>query len=1543
MKTNKFPLVLSAVGLILAGFQEFNEPILDQLKSQFNSFATRHPDEKVYVHFDKPFYKPGEDIWFNAFVVNGSRHTPTQISDVVYIQFKDPKGNNISTLELPVKEGSARGDFHLSEGAPGGIYTVSAFTQWMRNAGEESFFKKEIQVQKVITPRLLLKLEFEKEAYGAADEVAANLTVKNLKNEPIASAVVEAKVNLGGNHFLSFQALTDAEGKLALKFRLPDTLSTSDGLLQAIISTAGQQESISRSIPIVLNRIAIQFFPEGGDLVSGVESIVAFKAINEFGKAADVSGFIADETGARVIDFQSYHMGMGAFAFVPHHGKQYHAVIERPIGSARQIQLPRPVRNGFTLSMSHEKQKISCSIHAPENGQVFLVGQSHGIIYYAEELKVSRGKNSVDIPVKGFPSGIAVFTLFNTEGLEESERLIYLNKDQNLKVSIETDKTVYEPREKVHVKIKTTDAAGKPLSAKLSVSIADDQLISFADDKQDNILSCLMLSSEVKGKIEEPSFYFDDNEPKADQALDYLLLTHGWRRFTWKEVMANDKAIVFLPENNSTISGLILSDENENRQAEIVLLEIGNRRRIAKLKTTKDGQFVFKNIDTTIPMMLLTKAPNKIELQTKPDTEPGELAASVDPFYRDKTIATVAPEEITPPVVNERERVVAMAGAAMDLTLNEDVTQLSEVVTVGFGHEERSKLSASVAVIRDEEIGSAFAYGGVEKMLQGRVPGLEIQQQNANPSDPALIKVRGISSIAIGNEPLYIVDGQPITGSLDRNFAGIGMIDPEDISSIEVMHGPEASALFGSAAVNGVISITTKSKINFQDFQYKNRKAKYNSLLISPRTFSATREFFRQPGFGSASGERKDFNTTVYWNHSVITDPKGEASFTFSNNDLTTAFRITAEGIGATGLVGRAEHTYSTQLPFAVDTKIPAYLGFEDTLSLPVMIKNNTKAIIRGEVKAELPAGLIALSETSYTLEVPPGQTQTSYVRIVPSGVAGTHTLAIHVNSKDYADVIRHTVEIHPIGFPMKMSVSGNDKEKNFAFVMKDVEKGSVKGEMTAYSDILGDLFTGAESILREPHGCFEQVSSSTFPNILALQFLKESGQVRPQVEKQAMNYIKRGYEKLIAYEINGGGFEWFGSPPAHEGLTAYGLIEFHEMKKVYAGVDTKMIDRTRDWLLSRRNGDGTFKLQLYGLDDFSKPSGDVTNAYITYALSETGFTAIEKEYKNSYAEAWKSRDMYRLGLLANTAFNLGKGEDYNILIDLFQKQVAKDGIRNLHSDHSVVWSQGISLTNETLALWAIAMLKGGDKNLPLVHQVVQALVSTRSYGMFGSTQATILSLKALTEYAKRVKASRQPGDITIALNNNVTDTRSYTGGMREPILLSNFTKTLKEGRNSLSILFANTTEAMPYSMNVSWNTKTPVSNEACSVKIQTSLSKERMKLNETVRLKTVIENLSGRGQPMTMALVGIPAGLSVQPWQLKELQDKKVFDFYEIIGDRLALYYRQLKPREVKTINLDLKADVAGSFTGVASNAYLYYTDEYKCWVKGSRIVIEP
>lgn len=1541
MKKKTIHLVIGIILVVLTGFHSVEDhPFLEKLKERLAAFNTSYPEEKIYVQFDKPFYKPGDDIWLNTFVLNANSHKPSLISDVVYVDLIDPKGNVATSLELIVREGTAHGDFHLNESAPGGLYQVRAYTRWMKNSGKESFFTKEIQVQRIITPRLLLKLDYDKESYGPGDLVTAKLKISNLKNEKVADANVDVSVRLKGVETSNAVISSDAGGVVHISFLLSDTLSTADGLLQAVVSTRGTQESISRSIPIVLNKVSLRFFPEGGHYVENVKSRIAFKALNEFGKGADVSGVVIDKRGRIITSLESFHMGMGAFDFQAAKGENYFVRIQIPSGNKELIPLPTPLPSGFALSLrNRDDTSLEWLIHSPSAGDAYLVANSHGEIVYSKKIEVHAGENIVSVPTKEFPAGIVVFTLFDYTGLEQCERLVFVNGNKGLTIELKTDKQQYLPREPVRLQIKTLDGNGKPVAAKASLSVVDDQLISFADDKQDNLLSRMLLSSEVKGEIQEPSFYFDSNEEKASKALDYLLMTQGWRRFSWKDVLDTKRVITYAPERIKNVGGMVLNSQGLGFSSDVTLLELGGKKRIVKVQATREGHFLFKNIDPTIPLLLLTKKPGEIMLQKNPsfsislnDREGTIILPAKDDDEVSAIAATQTEPESTLEQISER---------GLTLSMDNDVTQLSEVVITAFGVEDKKKLTGSITRVNENSLDGMFSAISIESALQGRVAGVIIQPQTGNPASQASVMIRGISSLSGGRaEPLYVIDGHPMGTSLSENFSNGSMVGPDDILSIEVMSSPEASAIYGSRAANGALLITTRSRLGYMYFKSTKKAPKFSSVRITPRQFSATREFYVAPPSVKKDEVRKDFRTTVFWSHTVVTNNKGEATVMFHNTDAISAFRITAEGFSGAGLIGRSEQVYHTELPLSLDTKLPEYLGFEDVLTLPIHVRNETASGKSAVVTLNLPKELSVEGTTLRNVNVGSKSSETLWFTIKSTGVSGEFPVSVKLESGNHTDEMHHTIKVKAVGFPMQISFAAKELDKSIPLSIADAEKNSIKAEVTAFPDVLSDLFTGAESILQQPHGCFEQVSSSTFPNILALQFLRHSGLSKPEVESKALGYIRDGYSRLTAYEIKGGGFEWFGHPPAHEGLTAYGLLQFAEMKKVFSGVDEKMVDRTRDWLLSKRNGKGGFR-QSSGKYGFSAASQDVTNAYITYALSETGTKEILPEYGNALEEVLESQDMYRMALVAGTAFNLGKNDVYAQLSQVFKDKVKKTGFQKLKAEHSIVRSYGNSLQIETLSQWAVALMKSPDPDLLLLADLLKQILSFRTNGYFGSTQGTTLALKALTEYARLIRTAREDGELAVYVNDALADRLAYKRDARGKLVLNNFSQALSTGEQSLRVRFNGTENPLPYSVDVQWYTKKPQSSELCKVSLSTVLNSRSVRVNEVVRLTAILTNKSAEGLPMTVAVIGIPAGLSAQPWQLKELKEKGVFDFYEVTNGNLVIYYREMPPGGQHIIDLDLKAEIPGTYLGAASSAYLYYTNEFKHWVDGNTIVI--
>ncbi|MGZ4068449.1 MAG: MG2 domain-containing protein, partial [Bacteroidia bacterium] len=615
MKTRKTFTTIKAAGLTIATMSllawitpsnyyqaAMDNDLIKFIKKKLTEYNEVMPEDRVYLQFDKPFYEPGDDIWFSAYVRDGVSMKPSNKSDIVHIELIDPKGSVAKKINIIAKNGKAAGDFSIDKEAAGGMYKVRAYTNWMKNEGEKNAFEKELQVQDVVLPNLKMKLDFEKKAFGAGDEVIAKLELNTNENKPLSDHKIKFVANLDGQKIVEQADVTDVDGIKYIKFNLPKNLKTNDGLLNVMIDYNGNTESVSRSIPIVLNTIKFTLFPEGGDLVCGLDNNVAFRALNEFGKPADVEGVVLTGKGSRVASFGSYHMGMGAFKFTPQPGEKYTVKITKPEGIAETYVMPEPLQRGYAMSIDNSKQgEVAVNVNTTENEELALVAQVRGKVYYSTLIDAKEGSNKFVFSTANFPIGVSQITLFDSKGIARAERLAFVNKDKHLNISIETEKEKYLPREKVKMLLTVKDERGLPMPANLSLSVVNDQLLSFADDKSGNILSQLLLQQDLKEKVEEPAFYFNDKEKKADKALDYLLMTSGWRRFSWEKVMDENPPMITYQGERAIVGGIIYDSET-GKPMQNAKIKIANG---VEYETDSNGRFTIKKLDLTSPATLI--------------------------------------------------------------------------------------------------------------------------------------------------------------------------------------------------------------------------------------------------------------------------------------------------------------------------------------------------------------------------------------------------------------------------------------------------------------------------------------------------------------------------------------------------------------------------------------------------------------------------------------------------------------------------------------------------------------------------------------------------------------------------------------------------------------------------------------------------------------------------------------------------------------------------------------------------------------------------
>ncbi len=1480
--------------------------------------------EKVYVQTSHVFFNPGETMYFKVYVVNANSQRPTFLSNVVYTEILGPSGNVVQKMNYGIENGYAEGSFDFSEEAPGGMYKIKAYTTWMRNENENTFFVKEITLMKVIAPRVLMKLDFPEKGYGAGDEVKADFSMRNLDNLPIRNQVASFKVSIGGEVVRSDIFQTDDRGKALLRFSLPKILNTTDGLLNITVQYDAYTESVSRSIPIVLNKIDLQFMPEGGTLVQGITGNMAFRAVNEHGNPVDVKGAVLDSRGNKVAAFESLRFGMGKFTFTPQKNEIYSAAITTPANIKQPFPLPPASAHGMVMKITNADSKaLTVKIASTQIREVLLVAQTKNTPCYTEKITVQAGENTIAIDNNKFPAGIARFTLFTDDHLPVAERLIFLNGQKNLQVGISTDKPKYFPREKVTLTLKTFDEMGNPVPANLSLAVLDDKLWTLADDRQDNILSWLLMSSELKGKIEEPNFYFKKEEPLAAAALDLVMLTHGYRYFDYTTAVEENGDLVFKPDQPHVLSGVVVNTKQKPVKASVFLVHHVTGGRAILYKTGDDGVFFFSQLYPKSDYYVIAQSYNKREKINIKITQNGMGYNPIKKGDGSQLLYTKGNGDAVVPLSPTTRVRQLMAPQAADkekqpmtgLFDNIKPGRLDEVVIIAYGTSTKGLSTGNISIFK-----GAGITPNVLTALQGRVAGLYITPVNGIAGTAENVKIRGVNSITSGKEPLIIIDGVPAA------YYRLTALEAGDIDNIEILKDATATAIYGSRAAFGVIIVSTK-KTKYGGFRIDLPATEYFASQVvrtaDGPAFKAARRFYAPKYLSIYPQERTDFRETIYWNPVIQTDKTGTARVEFYNSDANTTFRAIAEGIGYNGRAGRAEHTYITKNALQVDAKIPPYLSVGDHALIPLVIKNNSIQDATVRVTVTLPPGLKTGSFPG-TIRLPADSSQQLLIPI-KAMAADTGIIEFVVETGQRTETVKLPVTVAEKGFPVIETLSGNRTGRH-EFTINNAMAGSIRTELKLFKTLEGQLLDGIESMLREPYGCFEQTSSSTYPNVFILKYLRESKKVNPAVEKKALDYIEKGYRRLIGFETAMDGFEWFGKTPPHEALTAYGLLEFTDMQE-FVDVNKKMLERTKAFLLRRRDGNGSFKLSSGGYDRFASVPDKIANIYIVYALTQAGIgKEIVPEYEAAFKHALECRDGYKMAMMALAASNMKRTGDYRLLMDALQTAYQKNG---LASQTSVVNSRDASLRVETAALYALALMRAPPAEIGIIANLITKVLGEKSYYGYGSTQATVLALKAIVEYSKLIgKVSENP-QITFIMNETTVGTGSI------------FNAVVNEGKNVFGIQYQEQASAVPYSLQVAYNTFTPPNSEKAELKLTTRLAAAQTKVGETMRMDIEVTNTKNLLQPMAIAKIGIPAGLSVQPWQLKELMDKDQVAYYEIFDNYLVLYWMGFAPDETKTIRLDLKAEIAGTYKAKASNAYLYYMPEYKYWNDGVEVEI--
>jgi hypothetical protein len=819
MKKILFIIILITFCIDPPAFCQVDNAVLRNVVPKLKKELLEHITEKVYLHFDKPYYAAGDTLYFKAYVTAGEKHELSNLSGVLHVDLINGINKIDQSIKLQLINGIAWGDFALPDSLPKGDYRVRAYTRWMLNEGDEGFFDQTIPIASARNNKIKESGEF-------------------------AAAMTKGKADL-------------------------------------------------------------QFFPEGGSLVTGVSSKVAFKAIGASGMGVDVKGELLDNANKVVTTFSSSHLGMGYFYITPAEEQNYKAKISYPNGSINIIDLPKAQPMGIVLSVNNDSlPKASVKIEASKTWYQSNKNKIYTLLIYSGGITTSvpctldSNIITLDILKRHLQTGIATVTLFSPAGEPLCERLFFVQNYDQLNINLSSDRPIYAAkREKVNIKLNVKTRADSASIGQFSVSVTDESKVSVDENDEHTILTNLLLTSDLRGYVEEPNYYFANITDKTSSDLDLVMLTHGYRRFEWKKLL-NDEypPITYLPEKGIEITGMAKNGLGKPLVNGRVSLIQPNGGSLLMQQTDDKGNFNFSNLaftDSTKFVLQAVNAKGKNSTTIVYNKEkPGFVVTSPQTFQYD-TINR--PKAAYLENSSKQYDQAVQYGKASGIMLKVVKVRQSKKHIIDTNYRSSSLLGPGHAdqVLHRKEI---MQVGGtLATSLNGRLRNVRFSNPQAGDGgNPGLI----------GMGPMLVV----IDGVQMGNYP-INHLNPNDIETIEVYEFGNA-AIYGFNSGNGVLIITTRQG---GDEDPKDIQA-LGILPITVNGFYKAREFYL-PKYDhpNDSFNRPDLRSTIFWKPEIVTDKDGNASFDYYNADGTGTYRVVVDGIDNNGNLGRQVYRYEVK------------------------------------------------------------------------------------------------------------------------------------------------------------------------------------------------------------------------------------------------------------------------------------------------------------------------------------------------------------------------------------------------------------------------------------------------------------------------------------------------------------------------------------------------------------------------------------------------------------------------------------------------------
>lgn len=1495
---------------------------------------------RIFLTTDKPLYQPGQTIHIRALSLHKPGLEPVQYQDIT-IEVEDPKGNKVfKKTEKTSAYGIGSADFTLGNEINLGTYTVRALLG--RFTAE-----KKITVSRYVLPKFSINLETDKEFYLPSETVKGKVTANYFFGKPVTEADVNVDIYTAGDklsHYSFIEGKTDSDGTFGFEFLLPSyfpdlNLYEPNELYFNITVTdqAQHTQTYTDSVTLTQDVIVIDVIPESGVLEKNIENRVyiitsypnyrgAVTTItvdgreyrtDEYGIASivikpkkdsivlditarDDYGRSASARKTLSTTFRENSLLVRTDKAIYKVGDTLHLDIFSTGSETIYVDFIRDSQIMLTKSVSPRFGRASLSVDIDESMQGTIDINAYQLNedffqqdYYSGYRRRMPGMMEEEMMPVDYYTGSPGYTQIT---IRDSRR-IFVNPADELRLDIKPDKAVYLPGEHASILFSATHS-GKAVPAAIGVNIVDESVFAIQDMQPGMERVFFLLEQQLlNSSLNVNGYTFPDMLTKnysMDRVADVLLAkTEPPSQTLVLGRTSPDRSNVYRYKSDLFTLLLHLSS--------VILLLIP----LAGLGVT----FRRMNLSETFVNILISF---------------GTLALIIGAFFS-LIILHITPLTIILVLVFLYFLIRLLANMWNFARIKNDsalyrILALLPVYIVFW--------SAFIILL----IMTGFSYVSVWMLVSAAVSLLLIILMCITN----YINVRKEQkAVAVQVEKAGIPFGLQVIGAIGfLVFIIVFLVVPLLFGGMKKMGSRES--LRYMAEEPGVAGVTKSSILD-------------RMMPEGRKLAEAPPQFVDELGFLGMVTEdqtnrnvrvRKYFPETLYSNPELVTDSSGNAQIELDMADSITDWRVTSMANSINGDLGSSTAHLVVFQDFFIDLDLPVMLTQNDIISLPVAIYNYLKESQEIKIEFEEQPWFEMLDRKEKSVTLKPNDISVLYFRIRAKEV-GTKRLTVRAFGRKMSDAISREIEVVPDGKDISRSVSGrlSGTVTKTVLIPENAISNSGKLVVKIYPGFFSQVVEGLDKVLRMPSGCFEQTSSTTYPNVMVYDYMKRTNQLNPELQAKAETYISSGYQRLLTFETDTpGGFSLFGRSPPETVLTAYGLMEFTDMSRVHS-VDLNVLKRMQDFLVSRQNPDGSWDSGR-GLETGQHYLSSKIQAtcYVMWALAHSGRrdNLFRPESFISSNLDLSDTDTYTLAMCANALEEYRPSNPYarNIMDEIDSRKVEdSDTIYWPESDSEAdtfMGGYGRAKEIETTAMAALAYLKLNYR-INSVQKMLNYIIAQKdSFGTWHTTQSTVLSMKALIgSMAGVIEGSS--ASVLIKANDNKQHSIVITPETCDVTFMVDLSRELNNGENNITISFDGSGNIFYQIVPIyylKWEDyfKLP---ESASERIGVTLNYEKDTLNQN-ELITVEGSAFYKSDKSNFVVIdiGVPPGFNVLPGNLPELLGRGVISRYDVHENRIFIYVRDMNERGVK-FEYGLQPRYPGEVSTLLTNIWDYYAPQ--------------